>query len=689
MVGLVVATSVRTKPRRQVARFRNLAELERAVEHGALDLVDCVSLGSGGARVETTVGRALLLAALEEAVPLDLVNRPIDAPAVAEMATAVYDTLGSAAARAALRGLSRFGGRVAEAMGLSLTAEDFSASGSEPPVVERAWEAVRTIATEYQAGLITDGERYNRVVDVWWQARQTTDEALQPRRGTLGALAATSLAASAAVQEVRRTLELASHATGEIREMPVLHGLGEGRTPHEVFALATGRPAVRSTDGQSLRERLRAAYADIHVVADDCGSTDGLAASSVVHERRVLRPLSRRLEGRVAAERIAARDGSTVVAAGHVIEALHARQIDALRCRRAVARSPVTCRAMGGVCARCYGWDPAHRSLPAIGTAIGERAAEAIAETALALSPPGFTVSGAVYRWASRLVPAPRTGFVRYDGVDLTPGEEDLHGPAGARVVNRDARITLRDDLGRELVRYELEPGDIVRIDDGDRVSQEGEFFFRVLGPHRPFDDLDRPWWGGRDDLIGLLDVRDPDRPTVFAATEGVVRFVTRAGRGRCDALVIVPDDGSRGPYHRATGRHVTVSDGQHVRGGDQLLLGEPRFEHALSLGEPEGAQVLVALLAKAVARGGGRIADVHLEVAVRALLSRVRVVEPGDTGLTAGMIVPREVVRARADGAVLEHGRHTRVQLILTSLDDLARPPGLLARSVHSVLRR
>ena len=448
----------------------------------------------------------------------------MNAPAVAEIVAAVLRRarLGTAA-RAALRTLARFG-RGASPRGPGPIAHHrrLSAPASQTSIVDGAWNSVRVIAAEYEAGLITDGERYNRILDVWWQARDATDAVqMKPSRGTLGALAATSVAASVTIREVRRTLELASKATSETREVPVLHGLAEGRTAHEVFALATGRPAVRSTGEESLRERLRAAYEAIRIVADDCGATEGLTVASVVHGWY---PLSLRLEGRIAAERITAPER---VRRRRSAWARHrgrspARRIDALRIRRVVVQVShhVSCDGAASARAAMAGTQPAVASpRSARPSEISPRRPSP--QRRLRSRHPGSASRESPTVGPPDLSPALRAGIVRSTTVSsLSTVSRIRMAPRahGSSTATRASRCGTNS--GASWCAMRLESGDEITIADGTCVSREGDVFRYILGPHQPFDDL-TPWWGGRKNLIGLLDVREPDRPTVFAEADG------------------------------------------------------------------------------------------------------------------------------------------------------------------------
>jgi hypothetical protein len=663
--GLWYATRARPGARGEGIVFAGPAEALAAHAHGAVDLHAEVGLRVEGARVRTTVGRVMLFDALGGRVPFARVNGALDARDVRGI---LEDT------PAAFAALCRFGLAHASASGLSIGLGDLQSPPEKAGLVAAGEARGVAVLREYEDGQITEGERYNRTIDAWAEVREAVVEAL---RGTIGpehpfgALRAAGLLEDdASLGLCAGMLGLQAKPSGEIIEQPILHSLAEGLAPLEAFLRAASARAAalrtrdRHREARLLRRRLDGALGGVRVVAEDCGTHEGISLGPLLDGRRVVTPLGRRVLGRAATEDVLDPGGELLVRAGEVIGADAAARLDRAFVASVRVRSPITCRAEGGVCARCH-----HGA--AVGAKAGLAAAREIALRAAEIVERPFSIQS-YCGWGRPLVRQRSgvAGIVRHQGIDGEHVDEDFTGPAGLRMLAREGRLWVHDDGGRALEAFQVLHDDRVLVGDGERIDGGRE----VLAHERADDTWSSEPWGGLGVLQRWLRQRPgPDR-AVLAACDGTVIGVEQS---RLTGVVRVdPGDGRPLAHHAfPRGRSVLVQPGDRVDKGEMLAGGLVAHGDRLRLfGARQAAARLLKDLTDLLASSGTPIADVHLEVLVRVMFDHVRVVDGGDTGLVPGQIVSADAARAESARAKALGARPAVVETVLLGIDAAAR---------------
>jgi hypothetical protein len=399
-LGLLLAT--RTEPDAAAASARPFRDREAilvALGHGALALDETVRVG---AQI-TTAGRFLVAECVPAALRAEVQAAPLTAARLAALlARIAFEDHVEIAARcaAAMEQLGRF---VADRSGASLAIGDFVVPPGRDAILARAAARVAEVRTQYEDGLVTDGERYNATVDAWADAAagiQASARATAPRNDPLAALAAASDGPPA---EYARAIDgVLAKPSGEVHEVPVVHTPGEGLTPHEAMMAAMAarshrvRQAERDRGAAQLLHVLRAVIGPTRVVIRDCETRRG------VHVRRLAQvpahlpgpfalSLAGRIVGRVAAADVVSRDGDVLARAGALLTRPLAARIEAAHVASVLVRDPITCAAQG-VCAICLGLDPDDATWNADGDAVGSRAALAIARGARAFTTRTFHI---------------------------------------------------------------------------------------------------------------------------------------------------------------------------------------------------------------------------------------------------------------------------------------------------------
>jgi DNA-directed RNA polymerase subunit beta' len=335
----------------------------------------------GAARVETTVGRALVGRLLPAGLPFDRVNCELGERGVRELGDFAERRLAPRELRDLLERLWAFGLACVERHGLSLACDDMAPPATKPATLAEAYTRVAKIEADYLAGQTTGGERYNDIMDALAEAadRIWKDAMVQFRGGFHPLYVMADSGASGSRQQLRQLVAMRgvmARANGELREVPVAHSLAEGLTAHE-FALSAVGPrrglledAAREADAASLSERVARAVRALRVTEEDCGTTAGRTFEWVEPRQFSARVLGHAALGDVRHPGT----GEVLVRDGEPIDASALRAIEAAEVRDVTVRWPAGCRARGGVCRRCYG------APSALGDAVGLKAALALRE---------------------------------------------------------------------------------------------------------------------------------------------------------------------------------------------------------------------------------------------------------------------------------------------------------------------
>jgi DNA-directed RNA polymerase subunit beta' len=530
--------------------------------------------------INTTVGRAILNDNLSRATAeMPFINGLLKKKGVGNLVNYTYLRFGLEITVQMLDQIKSLGFMYATKSGLSIGIDDMVISPNKAQVVKDAEKAVNSVQQQYLDGAITNGERYNKVVEIWSAiTERVADEMFgnmqqMDKSGEINPIyVMADSGARGSKQQIRQLSGmrgLMAKPSGEIIETPITANFREGLTVLEYFISTHGArkgladTALKTADSGYLTRRLVDVAQDVIISEYDCGTVDGIYVSSIVESGEIIEPLRDRVIGRVSLEKIKDYEGNVVVDVNQEVTEDLASGIAAAGIERVKIRSVLTCESKRGVCALCYGRNLASGRLVELGEAVGVIAAQSIGEPGTQLTMRTFHIGGTASRVSeqSRLE-AKNNGTARFHNMTVVRAKE-----GHLVVMNRQGAITVIDEKGREKERYAVVYGAKLRVEDGQQVKlgqvmvEWDPYTFAILteiGGAVQFKDLHE----------GLTLHEEVDEVT------GLSRHVVMdsADEKRQPAIVI-KGTGTKGTkrYLMPSRSHLMVLDGEEVFPGDVL----------------------------------------------------------------------------------------------------------------------
>ncbi|MBI1892891.1 MAG: DNA-directed RNA polymerase subunit beta' [Candidatus Rokubacteria bacterium] len=578
VLGIYYLTKERVGTKGEGRTFSDMEEVRIAYDAEDVDLQAKIRLRWNGEVVETTVGRVLF----NEVVPesLRFVNRELKKKEVTALIAECYRQLGNEVSVKFLDQLKDLGFRYATLSGLSIGIDDMHVPSSKEALIEEAKRAVIEVEQQYQDGVITNGERYNKVVDIWAHVtEQIADEMFHELEGGAAGgefnpiyMMADS-GARGSKQQIRQLAGmrgLMAKPSGEIIETPIISNFREGLTVLEYFTSTHGArkgladTALKTADSGYLTRRLVDVAQDVIVSEPDCGTIQGISVVHLVEGGEIIQSLRDRILGRVALEEI--RDpftSETIVPATTEINEELAQKIEESGLERAKIRSVLTCESKRGVCVMCYGRNLATGRLAELGEAVGIIAAQSIGEPGTQLTMRTFHIGGTASRIVAQTIHQAKNGGVAaYHNLRTVT---DRNGDLVA--TNRNGEIAVMDDKGRERERYPVVYGAKLKVKERARI-QPGQ----VLVEWDPYTIPILTEVTGallyRDIVEGVTVREEIDEVTGLAA-----KVIMEDQEGKLQPRVSIKDASAQtsGRYLLPVGAHLLVTDEASVFAGDVI----------------------------------------------------------------------------------------------------------------------
>ena len=436
-----------------------------------------------GAIIDTTVGRVVFNAMLPKGMPY--YNEPMRSSALATVISDCYEVLGRRATIDLLDDMNRLGFRASTRSGLSFATDDLITPPNKAKIIANAEKNVLKILKLYQRGIITEGERYNQVLDAWTHAREqiTTemmselenDHRYQGYVNPIFLMAHSG--ARGGVEQIRQLSGmrgLMAKPSGKIIETPIKANFREGLSVLEYFSSTHGArkgladTALKTADSGYLTRKLADVAQNVVVTQHDCGTTQGITKGVIYRGEKVEVSLADSVRGRVSRANIVNPiTDEVIVRENELITAEIARRIEELGLEKIQVRSPMTCDAPLGVCALCYGMDLSTGALVEAGMAVGIIAAQSIGEPGTQLTMRTFHIGGTAARAIEESeIRAKRPGIVKFTRLKV------VRNDAGQQVVlTRSGEILLLDPKGRELEKYEVPAGAHLLVEENQQVQ--------------------------------------------------------------------------------------------------------------------------------------------------------------------------------------------------------------------------
>jgi DNA-directed RNA polymerase subunit beta' len=615
VLGLYYMTRSAINAKGEGMVFANSAEVHRAHKSGAVSLhakvkvrvFEMVAGEDGELReertlVETTVGRALLYDIVPKQLAFGLVNKPMDRRGISALINTCYRNVGLKETVIFADQLMYTGFAYSTMSGASIGIEDFVIPAAKAKIIADADSEVKEIESQYASGLVTQGEKYNKVVDIWSRAndlvarsmmegiskekvknRKGQDEE-QPSFNSVYIYSDSGARGSPAqIRQLAGMRGLMTRPDGSIIETPITANFREGLSVNEYFISTHGArkgladTALKTANSGYLTRRLVDVAQDLVVTEVDCGTKAGLEITALIEGGDVVEALSARVLGRVVAADVLAGDGKTLlVPANTIVDESWVDRIEQMGVDELVVRSPITCETRYGVCAMCYGRDLARGHLVNVGEAAGVIAAQSIGEPGTQLTMRTFHIGGA----ASRAT-AIDSVQVRHGGTVRMHNLKTVQRESGELVaVSRSGEIAIADEHGRERERYKLPYGAVISVNEGDhvdagqRIAQWDPHTHPIITEVKGkvvLHDMEEGLSINRqtDELTGLtnITVLDPkDRPSAGKDLRPAVSLVDGKGKEVTLANTDVPAH-----YFLPNDAILSLEDGQQVGVGDVI----------------------------------------------------------------------------------------------------------------------
>ena len=691
-------------------------------------------------------------------IPFDIINKVMDKGALRELVDNVYRNLGAKATVILADRLKDTGYKYSTKGGLSISIDAMIIPEKKGEILNRADMQVVEIGRQYTEGLITQGEKYNKVVDIW--AKATDDvanemmdamkvEPLQDREGnprldesgkpmlveSFNPIYMMADSGARGSKDQMRQLAgmrgLMAKPSGEIIETPIQANFREGLSVLQYFISTHGArkgladTALKTANSGYLTRRLADVAQDCAVIEHDCGTMLGVEVEPLLEGGEVIQRLGERILGRTTVKDIL--DPFTddvVVRAGKEIDENDAQTIENAGVTTVLIRSVLTCRTKHGVCAKCYGRDLAHGRTVEMGQAVGILAAQSIGEPGTQLTMRTFHIGGTASRRVEQADIRARTaGSIKFvdinvvnnadnelvvmnrrggefaivgetgrerercpviygahivvqngqavnpgdllavwdpfttpiitevDGVvkfgDLVPGKtiqekvDPVTGKSSRTVIESKTaeerpRISIKGEDGKTaklpkgsgMARYMLPSDAIVMVEEGDPVKA-GDIIAKLPRATTKTKDIT----GGLPRVAELFEVRKPKEVAVLSEIDGYVSISKATKKGKQRVTITPVDVGEKKEYLIPRGKHINVYEGDYIRAGEPLIGGAANPQDILKIkGEVALAKYLVDEVQEVYRLQGVRINDKHIEVIVRQMMRRVKVVDVGDT---------------------------------------------------------
>ena len=775
VLGLYYMTRSRTGELGEGKVFSDVTEVHRAYNTKTVSLhakikvrIREVLAGEDGKRVEThklydtTVGRALMSEILPEGMPFETINRELKKKTISELINLCYRRVGLKPSVIFADQLMYTGFAYSTRAGVSFGVDDMITPAEKADIIAQAETEVKAIQNQYTSGLLTDGERYNKVVDIWTHTSEKVAKTMmeqlgsdevtdaqgkkvrEPSFNSIFMMADSGARGSAAqIRQLAGMRGLMAKPDGSIIETPITANFREGLNVLQYFISTHGArkgladTALKTANSGYLTRRLVDVCQDLVVTEDDCGTANGVTKAALVEGGETVIPLRDRVLGRVVVGDIRdpSNDKKVLIKDRTMLDEKLTALLEERNIDQVLVRTAVTCETRYGVCRKCYGRDLGRGHIVNLGEAVGVIAAQSIGEPGTQLTMRTFHIGGAASRAATvSRIEVKTSGTIRLKNIKVVK-----HASGNYVILSRSGEMTVQDELGRNRERYKVPFGAVLTVHEGSKVKAgsvianwdphahpiitevagkvsfadfiegvtvnkqtdeiTGLSTYVVLeskhrsgakdirpvitlldGKGKPavfpgteipakymlpagatitvndgdkvgFGDVlaripqetskTRDITGGLPRVAELFEARKPKDHAVLAEVSGVISF-GKDTKGK-QRLIITDKDGEEHEYLIPKGRHITVFEGETVEQGDTIVDGAPVASDILRLlGVEALTNYIVDEIQDVYRLQGVKINDKHIEVIVRQMLRKVKVLDSGETRFLPGEQVER-----------------------------------------------
>ena len=701
VLGLYYATRAKVNGKGEGMYLADIKEVQRAYDNGEVELGTKITvrlheyerIGDNEfrpmfKRFETTVGRALLSEILPKGLPFDLMNRALKKKEISRLINASFRRCGLRATVILADQLMQNGFRLATRGGISIAIDDMLVPPSKPQILAAAEKEVKEIEQQYTSGLVTQGERYNKVVDIWSKAGDQVAKAMMDQLATENVINREGLSekqesfnaiymmadsgargSATQIRQLAGMRGLMAKPDGSIIETPITANFREGLNVLQYFISTHGArkgladTALKTANSGYLTRRLVDVSQDLVITEHDCGTSNGVAMRALVEGGEVIEPLRDRVLGRVTAvDVVNPETQETVIAAGELLNEDLVEKVEQLGIDEVRVRTPLTCDVRYGLCAKCYGRDLGRGVLVNTGESVGIIAAQSIGEPGTQLTMRTFHIGGAASRAAvASSVETKSNGTARFTATMryITNAKGELI------VISRSGEVMITDDSGRERERHKIPYGATLHVHDGQALTAGSQL--------ASWDPLTRPIISEYGGVVkfenveeGVTVARQVDEVTGLSTQ--VVIDAKRRGTGARNVrptMKLLNEAGEEvkiaGTDHSVqigfpVGALITVRDGQQVGVGEVLarIPQESQKNRDITGGLPRVAELFEARSPK----DAGMLAEVTGTVSFgKDTKGKQRLVITDLDGNAHEFLIPKEKHVLVHDGQVVNKG--------------------------------
>ena len=606
VLGIYYMTKSKLNALGEGSIFADVDEVKRAYDSKQVDLqaiIKCRINNNDGSSelVETTVGRTILWGVVPKEIPFEKINKPLNSKAISDLINISYRYSGLKATVIFSDKIKNLGYDYSTISGSSICVEDCVIPDNKESIISQAQNEVKEIEAQYSSGLVTQGEKYNKVIDIWSRANEAVASSLMETiskdkvvnsegeevdedsfNSVFMYLDSGARSSPAQVRQLAGMRGLMAKPDGSIIETPITANFREGLTVLQYFTSTHGArkgladTALKTANSGYLTRRLVDVAQDLVIRERDCGTSEGLELRTIIDGGEVVQSLSERILGRVLAADIQSKDGELKISKGSLIDEELAEKIENHNINYALVRSAITCETSFGICSMCYGRDLGRGNLVDPGEAVGIVAAQSIGEPGTQLTMRTFHIGGAASRSSENdKIEVKFDGVVQYKNISSVTNKDK-----NQVCISRSAEIILLDENDFEKERYKLPYGATINVKDGAKVKA-GEILAR-------WDPLNHPIISEvkgkaklidmengisvrvvQDELTGLSSMEVLDAAERTSAGKDLTPTISVVdGKGK---EVILPNGKRPANYVLEQKSLVNVSDTQAINVGDVL----------------------------------------------------------------------------------------------------------------------
>ena len=497
VLGTYYLTRVRKEAKGEGKSFGSFDEVLLAYENKSVDVNAIINVRHNGVwHKETTVGRVIINSILPEEI--EYVDDIIDKKRLSKLVNETYLIAGNQKTVQFLDKLKSVGFEASTRAGLSIAVSDILIPDTKDTIIDAAQKEVDAIQDKFKRHVLTDGERYNKVIDIWTHATnsvaatmmdglQSNDQGFNPvyMMADSGARGSQDQIKQLAGMRglMAKPKKSMTGGKGEIIESPITSNFKEGLSVQEYFISTHGArkgladTALKTADAGYLTRRLVDVAQDVVISETDCGTINGILADDLKEGEDIIEPLSERVLGRTLLEDFI-EEGEVKIKSGTMIRDEEAKIVAESNIESLRIRSVLTCESLRGVCAKCYGWNPSNHKLVDLGTSVGIQAAQSIGEPGTQLTLRTFHIGGTATRIIEQSeMKTKRAGKVKYSENLEVAEAKDEAGVLVTRCMVRHAKLSVHNNDGKTAAEYNVPYGANLNVGDGEKVEAGASLF--------------------------------------------------------------------------------------------------------------------------------------------------------------------------------------------------------------------